>query len=80
MIETPTGKKFYTDYEKGYQQGRVEVIEKIIEHFKPCNDCGICLEDDMDYFAKNCEADTQITYSELVEYLKQLKESEDKND
>ena len=29
MIETPTGKKFYTDYEKGYQQGRAEVINKI---------------------------------------------------
>lgn len=77
MIETPTGKKFYTDYEKGYQQGRAEVIEKITEHFKPCNDCGICLEEDRDYFAKKCEMDTQISYTELVEDLKRIKESEE---
>ena len=74
LIERGIGHNCLSD---AYDLGRAEVIEKIIEHFKPCNDCGMCLEDDMDYFGKNCEADTQITYSELVEYLKQLKESEE---
>lgn len=59
---------------KGKKQGRADVIEEIIEHYKPCNDCGACLEYDRDYFKKKCEMDMQISYTELVEYFEQLKE------
>ena len=62
------------DYEKGKLKGRTDVIDEIIEYYKPCNNCCACLEDDRDYFNKKCEMDMQISYTELVEYLEQLKE------
>lgn len=31
MIETPTGKRFYTDYENGYKQGRTDAIEEFFK-------------------------------------------------
>ena len=56
------------------KQIRADAIDEIIEYYKPCNNCCACLEDDRDYFKKKCEMDMQISYTELVEYLEQLKE------
>lgn len=57
----------------GRKQGRADAFDEIIEYYKPCNDCCACLEEDRDYFTKKCEMDMQISYTELVEDLRQLK-------
>lgn len=51
MIETMKGKKFFTDYEKGYQQGREDGIEYVISglYAKEKHKCPICLD-----CPKNC--------------------------
>lgn len=59
---------------EAYNQGKADVIDEIIEYYKPCDDCCACLENDRDYFKKKCEMDIQMSYTELVEDLKKLKE------
>lgn len=74
-VECPDCKHVISvESDKHDKQVKIDTINKIIEYYKPCSDCNACLECDQEYFKKGCELDTRISYTELCEYLNELKE------